>query len=1032
MLRYLFSSFACLFFVVSLFSQQVTLTGTVKDSQNESLPGVNVLVKGTANGTTTDLNGFYKLSTQNADTLQLVFSFVGYNKKEVLVAGRTKIDVSMTTATESLEEYVVVGYGKSSVKELTGATSQVKGENVEKLNLSRMDQALQGQIAGVAINTNSGSPGGSSSIRIRGLSTFGDNDPLILVDGVVYDSEGLNALNPSDIQSINVLKDATAGIYGVRAANGVIIVETKKGSVGSTPKFEFSSYYGVQQTAKKLSLLNANEYAVIKNEMFGLSGQQPPFNNTNLGVGTSWQDSVFQTAPIESYNMSVSGGTKRTSYSIGGSYYAQDGIVGGQKANFQRYNGRVNLNSSLSKKLRLSSVFLFTNEYRTGLQENGIGSVLYNTINAFPNEPITTPNGNYSYLEEVSDIINPIAQMENTFNFAWVNKFVGKEEFSYDITEELTFTNRFSYNYASVDNKAFSPLVWYGPGKFANTAANEDLDPVLVEIADSVFIERGASVFEQRATYIDLNYESFLNYDHTFNEHHRLKSTLGLSIFRRKGDALNGTGFNIPNNSLNYADISANLAPGGFLNNAGSFEFEERLLSTFLRAEYGYKFKYLFSTILRRDGSSKFGSNNRFGYFPTFSGAWLFSEEDFYSIDFIDFFKLRMSYGVSGNDQIANFAYRASLDGEGVYVFDDIIVSGVALGRAANPDLKWETTRQFNIGLDLTLLKRLDITANYFRKNTFDLLFQPDVSGVLGSYGPGGSSPIINAGDVSNNGFEFELGYGSSAESKLQYAINFNFTTLNNQVLNTPEGIDYLPGAYFSVGGSVATRFEEGFPIGYFHGFQTNGIFQTQQQIDDSPVFQEGAQPGDLIFVDQNGDGEINFNDDSDKTQLGSPIPDFTMGLALTLKYKGFDFSANLYAALGQEIIRNFERQQPYANQLDYVINRWTGPGTTNEHPRLTTEATRNNVFSDYYVENGSFLRLRNLQIGYTIPEKFLKKVRTTSLRIYLAANNLFTLTEYQGYDPDIGATAGTLSGGVDFGFYPQARTLMAGVILKF
>lgn len=250
--------------------------------------------------------------------------------------------------------------------------------------------------------------------------------------------------------------------------------------------------------------------------------------------------------------------------------------------------------------------------------------------------------------------------------------------------------------------------------------------------------------------------------------------------------------------------------------------------------------------------------------------------------------------------------------------------------------------------------------------------------------------------------------------------------------MNTPEGIDYLPGAYFSVGGSVATRFEEGFPIGYFHGFQTNGIFQTQQQIDDSPVFQEGAQPGDLIFVDKNGDGEINFNDDSDKTQLGSPIPDFTMGLALTLKYKGFDFSANLYAALGQEIIRNFERQQPYANQLDYVINRWTGPGSTNEHPRLTTEATRNNVFSDYYVENGSFLRLRNLQIGYSIPEKFLKKVRTTSLRIYLAANNLFTLTEYQGYDPDIGATAGTLSGGVDFGFYPQARTLMAGVILKF
>ena len=404
-------------------------------------------------------------------------------------------------------------------------------ENIEKLNLSRMDQALQGQVAGVSINTNSGSPGGSSSIRIRGLSTFGDNDPLILVDGVVYDSEGLNALNPSDIESINVLKDATAGIYGVRAANGVIIVETKKGAKNSAPKFEFGSYYGVQQTANKLSLLNANEYAVIKNEMFGIAGEPLPFANTNLGVGTNWQDTIFQNAAVESYNLSVSGGTKNTSYSIGGSFYAQDGIVGGEKANFQRYNGRVNLSSALSDKLSLNSVLLFTNEYRTGLPENGIGSVLYNTINAFPTDPVQTPDGNYSYLEEVSDIINPVAQIENTFNYAWVNKFVGKEELAYDITDDLTFTNRFNYNYAAVDSKVFSPLAWFGPGKYANTAANADLDPVIVEIADSVFIERGASVFEQRASYIDLSFESFLNYDHTFKEDHKVKATLGTSIF---------------------------------------------------------------------------------------------------------------------------------------------------------------------------------------------------------------------------------------------------------------------------------------------------------------------------------------------------------------------------------------------------------------------------------------------------------------------------------------------------------------------
>ena len=1031
--------FKIAFFIVSIliisinsFAQLATVNGIVKDEFNETLPGVNVLIKGASAGSTTNVDGEYSISSELNDSSVLVFSYVGYELQEVLIAGRSILNIQLEPSSESLDEYVVVGYGKTSVKELTGATAKVKGENIEKLNLSRMDQALQGQVAGVSINTNSGSPGGSSSIRIRGLSTFGDNDPLILVDGVVYDSEGLNALNPSDIESINVLKDATAGIYGVRAANGVIIVETKKGAKNSAPKFEFGSYYGVQQTANKLSLLNANEYAVIKNEMFGIAGEPLPFANTNLGVGTNWQDTIFQNAAVESYNLSVSGGTKNTSYSLGGSFYAQDGIVGGEKANFQRYNGRVNLSSALSNKLRLNSVLLFTNEYRTGLPENGIGSVLYNTINAFPNDPVQTPDGNYSYLDEVSDIINPVAQIENTFNYAWVNKFVGKEELAFDITDDLTFTNRFNYNYAAVDNKVFSPLAWFGPGKYANTAANADLDPVIVEIADSVFIERGASVFEQRASYIDLSFESFLNYDHTFKEDHKVKATLGTSIFRRKGDVLNGTAFNIPNNSIDYADISANLAPGGFLNNTGSYEFEERLLSTFLRAEYGYKYKYLVSAILRRDGSSKFGENNRFGYFPTVSGAWLFSEEEFYKIKQIDFFKVRMSYGVSGNDQIANFAYRASLNGEGVYVFDDIITTGVALGRAANPDLKWETTRQFNAGVDLTIFKRLDFTANYFIKNTFNLLFQPDVSGVLGSYGPGGSSPVINAGDVSNKGVELEISFNSKKEASLVYNVNFNFTALSNKVINTPEGVDYLPGAYFGVGGNVATRFQEGYAIGYFNGFQTNGIFQTQQEIDNSSVIQEGAKPGDLIFVDQNGDGVINFNDDSDKTNIGSPIPDFTLGLAFALKYKGFDLSANLYAALGQEIIRNFERQQPYANQLDYVINRWTGPGSTNIHPRLTTEATRNNVFSDYYVENGSFLRLRNLQFGYTLPEKLSLKFKAQSLRIYVSANNLLTLTGYQGFDPDIGSSGGTLSSGVDYGFYPQARTIMGGVIIKF
>lgn len=1012
-------------------SQAVMITGRVTDaSDNGPLPGVAIVVKKSLNGTQTDLEGKYTITATKGDTLE--FSFIGYNKAVRVVGEQKVINVALKESTTVLDEVVIVGYGTATKKELTGATAVVKGEELNKLNMPRMDQALQGQVSGVVINTNSGSPGGATSIRIRGLSTFGDNDPLILVDGIVYDSEGLNALNPSDIESINVLKDGTAGIYGVRAANGVILIETKKGKAGTKPQIEVSGFYGMQQTSKRLGLLNATEYAVIKNNAFLNGGQTPPFANTQLGEGTDWQDAVFQNAPMQNYNISIGGGNENTTYSVGGSYYTQDGIVGLDKANFTRLNGRVNLSVKMSPSLRLNSVLLYTNETRSTLPENGIGSVLYNTVNAYPTEPIRQANGQYSYLELVNDIINPLAQMENTYNESRVNKFVGKEELVWDINKHITFTNRLNYNYAAVDGKVFSPLVWYGSGKAQNTAINANLDPPVVEIADSVFLERGASVYENRDSYIDLTYESFLNYDRKFNEKHQVKGTLGASVFSRTGNGLNAVAYNIPNNSIEFADISASQAAGGYLNNAGSFYFQERLLSAFLRAEYGYANRYFFSAIIRRDGSSRFGENNRWGMFPAFSGAWVFSEEDFFKSKFITFAKLRLSYGISGNDQIPNFAYRALLNGEGVYVFDDLITTGVAIGRAANPDLKWESTRQFNAGVDLTLWQGFNVTANYFIKNTNDLLFQPDVSGVLGTYGAGGFPPFVNAGDVSNRGLELELGYGNNPMNPWVFYASLNMTTLKNEVVRVPDGVDFIPGANFGVGGNVATRFEVGQPIGYFIGYKTDGIFQTQQEIDDSPVKQDGAKPGDLRYVDQNGDGVINFSDNSDRVAIGSPIPDFTFGLNLSLKYSGFDMSCNIYAAIGQEIIRNYERQQPYANQLDYVIGRWTGPGSTNEIPRVTTGATRNNVFSDYFVEDGSFMRIRNFQFGYTFPRKWMEAAKVQSFRIYVSINNLYTLTKYQGFDPDIGNFGGPLAAGVDYGFYPQARSIMGGFNIKF
>lgn len=1015
----------------NFFAQKENVTGQVKNEMNLGLPLVKVQLKGQNIGVTTDADGYFELIVSDKNSGTLVFTLTGYEKQEIELKGQLKIDVVLKEVLNENQEVVVVGYGSAKSKEFTGANSKIKGEDVEKLNITRVDQALQGQVAGVNISTNSGSPGGSANIRIRGLSTFGDNDPLILVDGIVYDSEGLNALNPSDIKSINVLKDATAGIYGVRAANGVIIVETKKGSLNIKPQIEYNAFYGVQQTSRKLDLLNATEYAVLKNEMFGLSGQPMPFNNTNLGEGTSWQDSVFQSAPMQSHNLSINGGTLNTRYSIGMGYLSQDGIVGGPKANFSRYNARLNFSTDLSSKIKLNSVLLYSNDARSTLPENGIGSVLYNTINAFPNVPIKKPNGQFSYLEEVSDIINPIAQMQNQYNWNTANKIVGKEEFIYEFNDHLSFTNRINYNAAMVDAKVFSPLVWYGNGKYANTAINEELESPTVEIAPGTEIERGAAVYEERSTFVDLTYEGYFNYERTFDSIHKIKGTAGASIFQRKGSSLNGTAFGIPNNSVDYADISANTAQGGYLNNVSSWEFKERLVSAFLRAEYSLKDRYLFSTILRRDGSSKFGPNSRYGFFPTVSAGWILSDESFYKIKFIDYAKVRLSYGISGNDQIPNFAYRGLLNGEGVYVFDDLITQGVAIGRPSNPDLKWETTRQFNVGLDLTFWKKLDFTTNYFIKNTFDLLFQPDVTAILGSYGPGGYPPIINAGNVSNKGLEFELAYHFKKVKDFSADVNFNVTTLTNKVTKVPTGIDYIPGAAFSVGGDVATRFQEGYEIGYFFGYETAGVYQTQEEIDNATVVQDGAKPGDLIFVDQNGDGVINFNDDSDKTKLGSPIPDFTFGFSLNMKYKGFDVSAMIYSAIGQEIIRNFERQQPYANQLGYVIDRWTGPGSTNEHPRLTTEATRNNIFSSYFVEDGSFARLKNIQIGYTIPGKILRKIKVESLRFYLAGNNLLTLTKYQGFDPDI-SSPNALSAGVDYGFYPQAKNIMGGVQLKF
>lgn len=1008
---------------------QVQITGQVKDETGQPLPGVNITIKGTSNGTTTDANGRYSFENIESNAV-LVFSFIGYASKEVNVNGQGVINVNMTLDVTALDEIVVVGYGTAMSKELSGSVSSIKGSDITALNPVRIDQAMQGQIAGVQITSNSGSPGGSLNIRIRGLSTNGDNTPLVIVDGIIYPAEGLNALNPSDVESINVLKDASAAIYGVRGANGVIFITTKQGKRNSKPTFDFNGYFGVQETSRKMGLLDATEYAVLKNEAFAAGGQAPPFNNTNLGKGTDWQNEVFENAPIQNWNLSVTGGSEKSNYSIGGSYLNQDGIIGGGKANYKRYNARLNFTTELAPKFTLQSILLYTNEERSTVPENGIGSVLYNTINASPVAEVYTGD-RYTYLEEFSDIINPIAQMANTYNLAKVNKIAGKEELTYKINNNFELAGRAGYGYALVDDKSFSPLVYYGSGKAQNTAANEDLDPKTTEIVPGTFIPVENSVTETRTTYFDFNLEAFLNYNNTFGTDHKVKGTLGTALIGDEGSSLSGTAFNVPYNSNDFADISA-TDPNYLRNNASSWQTRSRLLSYFVRGEYTYKDKYILSAIIRRDASSRFGENNRFGYFPSFSAAWIASDESFFNSDLINFLKVRVSHGVIGNDRIGNFRYRALLGGEGVYPFDDQLINGIALGQLGNADLKWETTQQTDLGVDLDLFnEKVNITADYYIKITKDLLFQPDVSAIVGAYGAGSSPPIINAGNVRNSGFEFSINYSTEIVRDLRVSVGYNLTTIKNEVIEMAPGVDFLEAGAFGVGGSNASRMQVGYPIGYFFGYKTQGVYQTANEITERGVTQGGAVPGDLRFADIDGDGTINFSNDTDKTMIGSPIPDATMGLTLALNYKGIDLSMLVYGSFGNEILRNYERQQPLANQLDYWVDRWTGPGSTNEIPRLTTAANRNGVISDFYVEDGSYVRMKNIQLGYSLPSSLIQKIGATKLRVYVLANNLFTLTGYKGFDPDF-AAGGPVGAGIDYGFYPQARVFMVGLNLNF
>ena len=1012
------------------FGQTVIVKGTVTDNSSIPLPGVNVIIKNTAKGASTDFDGNYTINDVPINSI-LVFSYIGFETQEIAVTSSSQtINVTLLEDAESLDEVVVIGYGTQKKKEVTGAVAVVDAKAIEKLNPTRVEQALQGQVSGVNITSSSGSPGSGSNIRIRGVSTNGDNRPLILVDGNVI--EDLSVINPSDIKSVNVLKDATAGIYGVRAANGVILITTKTGRKDSELKFQIDTYTGMQVTSKKLDLMGARDWAIYVNDAA---------DNTEFYVypsdGTDWQDEVFQTAPISNVNFSASGGTEKSAYSFGASYLTQDGIVGLDKSNYSRLTGRLSYQYDLLENLKLSTTAIYTNSEKNNLPEGGIGSVLYSAVNMNPNLSVYDENGDFSLATDLQQIelINPLAQISNNYNTSRVDKISATFGADYSFLEKFTISSKFQFNHANVRDDVFRPEAFYGNGKGANIG-----DPN-VEGLYNELVDYGAD-------FDDFTWDNYITYTDTFKEDHNVTLLLGTSIFRAKGYyyGLDGTTTD-GNNSVDDTDISDMEVINNRFTDAqlaiGSDQFDVRLSSVFTRLQYNYKGKYLLSGVFRRDGSSKFGPDNKYGYFPSGSIGWNVTEEEFLKDNsWLNSLKLRASYGVIGNDRIPDNGYISILNGEATYVSGDEVVegdllNGVAEGIVSNPDIKWEKQKTGNIGFDASILNhKVDISVDAFSKETQDLLIRAQASGLIGAAAPGSGTPIINAGTVENRGLEFKIGYNDSFSEDFKFNISYNISTLHNEVLFVESDNGFIDAGEYGVGLGINTsRMEAGQPLGYFYGYETNGIYQTLSEIAaldaaaPEGLYHDGAQPGDLKFVDKNGNGYI---DADDKTYLGDPIPDVTMGFNIGFNYKNIDFSASAFASLGNDMVRDYERQDLYANRGTYMLDRWQGTGTSNSVPGASSGSSINtDNFNDFHVEDASFVRLQNVQVGYTLGEDVLSGIGIDKLRVYVSGNNLFTITDYLGYDPSA-SSGDPVAAGIDKGFYPVARTYMLGLNVNF
>lgn len=1010
----------------------VPLHGTVVSADDgEPLIGVSVKVEGTTAAAVTDLDGNFSIKAQLPSTLK--FTYVGFRPATARVSSAAAVKVSMSPDSHSLDEVMVIGYGIQKKKLVTGATVQVKGDDIAKLNTVNVLGALQSQTPGVNIVSSSGMPGEGYKVTIRGLGTTGSSEPLYIIDGVT--GGDINALNPGDIESVDVLKDAaSAAIYGSRAANGVVLVTTKKGRKGK-PQVSYDGYIGWQNIYRQPDLLNAQEYAAIMTEaryMDGLPDYDyaslvPDWDKIKSGEwkGTNWMDEARnKNAVVTNHSLNIAGGSDVSTYSIGLSYTEQNGIIGKPVApKYDRYNARVNSDHTLIRSGKLDVLKIGENLTYSYSEKSGVhigdmwSNDVRNLLHTSPFLPNLDSSGNYHYaIPWESREPNPIGLMEyngghNLSKSHWLqaNFYVQLEPL-----KGLRLKSNFGYKLSASNYRSFIPVYKLASNNFAAES----------QVSQSSSI--GNSFL----------WENTINYNTRIGKH-SIDALLGQSIEKNgMGESIDGSNFNSIFNDFKHAYLDNTPVVNGRTQLSGSPWGDSRIASFFGRVNYDYDGKYMATAVLRADGSSNFARGHRWGYFPSLSAGWMITEEPWMKSvrNWMGYLKLRASWGQNGNQDIPAFQYLSTISFAGSdYVFGpdkSAIVKGAYPDILANEDLTWETSEQLNLGIDARFFNnRLGFTFDYYIKATKDWLVEAPI---LDIYGTG--APYINGGDVRNSGVEAALSWNDDI-GEFHYGVNWNMAYNKNKVtrIANSEGIIHGASNVLSNQTTEIYRAQVGFPIGYFYGYSTAGIFQTEEEIANYKGAKlDGTRPGDVIWVDRNKDGII---DEHDEGMIGNPHPDVTMGLGLNASYKGFDISATFHGAFGQQIMKSYRSFVDYARQnyTSDIFGRWHGAGTSNRLPRLTTGTSPNWQFvSDLYMENGDYVRLQNLTVGYDFKHLF-KNIPLQQLRLYVSAENLFTITGYSGMDPEVGYGGyESWVTGVDIGSYPSARSFMVGANIKF